>query len=82
MNNLKTLSIRSTLAALACLPLGGCIAFSNESSYEHGRRVSDATVGQIEMGKTRWHFLQAAFGDPTSRRTVKDIPNYEVWTYD
>ena len=73
-----TLLVPVTLASLF---LGGCAAYSRASSQDDDTRISDATISQIEMGKTRWHFLQAAFGDPNARRTVKDIPNYEIWTY-
>lgn len=74
----------TTLPALAVVPLAGCVVSGSRTITVEGRRVGVFSLEQIEIGETNVEWVQAAFGDPTSREswTSEDSSIVEVWRYD
>jgi len=62
--------------------LGGCLVASSNRTDEYGTRVSDATLQQVESGKTTEQWLIATLGEPTSSRVVDDSCGHRVHRYE
>lgn len=74
---------------IGCVVLGvafavsaaGCLVVSGKDYEEHGVKLSDQTLSQIEPGKTTKAWLVAALGEPTSCAPVAGCDNVEVLRY-
>lgn len=60
----------------------GCLVTSSNTTTESGIRVSEATLSQVEPGRTTEAWLIALLGEPSSRVAVKDRPGQEILRYD
>ena len=59
--------IASVLIAAFAMSDTGCLVVSGRSIHESGVRISDATMQQVEIGKTTEAWIVAALGEPSSR---------------
>jgi outer membrane protein assembly factor BamE (lipoprotein component of BamABCDE complex) len=67
-----------SLAALAVLPLSGCIHGRSYSSLS-GDYVGTGTYNRIEVGETTDDWVLAALGEPTRR---SELEGGELWAYE
>lgn len=75
--------ITACLLAACCLPVGGCLLATSNSTYETGRLVSSNTLSRVEVGKTTESWLIGTLGEPSSRSTVSEAnPRVEILRYD
>ncbi|MGI9015245.1 MAG: hypothetical protein ACR2GY_13500 [Phycisphaerales bacterium] len=76
----------STVAAMSLVMFigsaSGCLISSSNSSYETGRRVSQDTMSQVEIGHTSEAWLIATLGEPTTRTTVQGSEHICILRYD
>jgi len=61
---------------------GGCLITSSNDVSESGVRVSENTLANVEPGHTTGDWLIATLGEPSSRSTVADRPEMEIWRYE
>ena len=62
--------ITSVLLASFAISASGCLIISGNSLDQSGVRISQATMNQIEIGRTTEKWVIAALGEPTSRAEV------------
>lgn len=75
----------AVLASALLLAGTGCNMMSgNKSVTVHGKSIGEASLGQIETGRTTASWLAAAFGEPTSKKSWDrpDGTRGEVWRYE
>ncbi len=81
-----TLARRFALAAVVfgAAALGGCnIVSGNKTVSVQGRRITSASLAQVQPNQTSAEWLDAAFGAPTSRKTFeRDGVKGEIWRYE
>lgn len=72
------------MAGAALAPLSGCVVSGSRTITVEGRRVGVFSLEQIELGETSSDWVEAAFGEPTSRDSwvSDDDELIEVWRYD
>ena len=75
-------SIFFVVATATVFALIGCLVSSSKSSYETGRKISETTLSQIELGQTSEAWLVATLGEPSARTTVEGHPDISVLRYD
>ncbi|MCC6906935.1 MAG: hypothetical protein IT430_03250 [Phycisphaerales bacterium] len=69
---------------LAAVALSGCnIVSGNKTVSVQGRRITSASLAQVQPNQTSADWLDAAFGAPTSRKTFeRDGVKGEIWRYE
>ncbi len=69
--------------ALAMLLAGCNIVSGNKTVSVQGRRITSASLSQVQPDRTTSDWLEAAFGAPTSRRSFTREGNHgEIWRYE
>lgn len=83
MTYLRTLTTAVIFTLLTFTMLGCNIVSGNKSITVNGRRITQASLEQIEKGQTTTDWLEAAFGAPSSRKGFsREDGAGEVWRYD
>jgi len=68
---MKTMMYWVMLALMLCV-LSGCLITQRSKTEESGTRISQATLEQVEPGRTSEKWLRAVLGEPTSRQRVDE----------
>ena len=60
----------------------GCLVVTGSTVDQSGVRVSQATLGQIEVGVTSEDWIIATLGEPSMRTTVTEEPSVAILRYE
>lgn len=52
------------------LLLSGCVVINDSGDESHGRRITNSTLKQFEVGKTTKEWTLAVLGEPTHQETL------------
>jgi len=79
---LHRIALSISLATLTAL-VGCNVVSGNKTVSVQGRRITSASLAQVQMERTTTDWLEAAFGAPTSRKTFsRDGVEGEIWRYE
>jgi outer membrane protein assembly factor BamE (lipoprotein component of BamABCDE complex) len=67
------------LLMLVLLLCGGCLVTHNSNHSRSGNYVSDATLNQVQPGKTTVSWIRATLGPPTVVEKLED--GTQIWKY-
>ena len=71
----------ASLASAFLAAASGCLVVSGNSVEESGVRVSESTLGQIEVGTTTEAWLLASLGEPTDISDVAGHEGVKIYKY-
>lgn len=81
--NLPDLRKLAAIFALTTLLAGCNIISGNKTVSVQGRRITSASLSQVQPDKTTSDWLEAAFGAPTSRKSfTREGSHGEIWRYE
>ena len=74
--------IAGGIVALAiAIGVTGCV-YTHERLIESGVHISEESLAQVEVGRTKRLWIIGAFGEPTSMSTISETPLIEIIRYE